>query len=261
MSVVYAVTILIPIYYLVISSLKTDPEILSSPLAWPRHLLFGNYTQAIRDAGLTHALGVSIGVTVAAEILTLLLALPAAYAVGRITLPSARVVEAFFGLGFLIPAFAIMVPVFLIAVHAQLLNNPIMLVLFYPAMRLPLSVLVLSVYFRQIPAELEEVAQLDGAGRISRLVHVLLPVLRPGLITVIILNFVEFWNEYLFAFVLLGSDNQTAQVAVPTLASEHSDNFQLLAAGTLVTLIPIYIVFIVFQRRLTEGMLSGAIKG
>jgi multiple sugar transport system permease protein len=261
MAGVYSLAIVLPLYYLFVSSFKTMPEILTSPLAVPPSFDATNYASANRQVDLGRAMLMSTLITAGAEVITLALAFPAAYAIGRVRSRFGAVIETFFGLGFLVPVFAILVPVFLLAAATGLLNSPLILVLFYPAVRLPLSVLILASYVRQIPVELEESAFVDGGSKIQSMWHIVLPLTRPGIVTVLILNFIDIWNEYLFALILLSYQNKTAQVAVPLLKSEHASNFGLMAAGAIITMIPIYLVFILIQGRLTKGLLAGSLKG
>ncbi len=260
-SIVYATLIVLPLYYLVVSSFKDTPQILTAPLSLPTSPSLDNYAVAQDQVDLAHAMWISAIVTCGAELVTLALAFPAAFAIGRVRSRMGAMLERFFGLGFLVPAFAVLVPIFLLAAAVGLLNSPLILVLFYPATRLPLSVLVLATYVRQIPLELEESATVDGATRWQVMWRIFFPLTRPGIITILVLNFVDIWNEYLFALVLLSSQDKTAQVAVPLLQSVHSANFGVLAAGSIVTLVPVYFVFIFFQGRLTKGLLAGSVKG
>ena len=140
-----------------------------------------------------------------AEILTLVLAFPAAYAIARIQTRLGAMVEALFALGFLIPAMAILMPVFLTAIRLGLLYNPLMLIIFYPATLLSLTILLLASQLRGIPKELEESAIIDGASHLQLIWYVFLPMARPAVITCLLLNFLSVWNEYLFALILLNT--------------------------------------------------------
>ncbi|MCZ7536124.1 MAG: carbohydrate ABC transporter permease [Acidimicrobiia bacterium] len=211
--------------------------------------------------GLVAAIGNSLLITTGAELLTLILAFPAAYAVARIPVVLAAPIETLFGLGFLIPAFAVLVPVFLMAAATGLLYHPLALILFYPATRLPISIILLAAYLRAIPRELEEAAQIDGASRWASIGASSFRWLAPGVIMVIVLNFIAIWNEFLFAFILLDSDNRTVQSrrAAPALGARAVD-FGLVAAGVVISLAPVYVVFILFQRRIQRGLLAGSVK-
>ncbi|MEJ3652978.1 carbohydrate ABC transporter permease [Actinomycetes bacterium KLBMP 9759] len=258
----YALLLVIPLFYLVVSSFKQNVSIFTRPFAIAVETGWDNFTAAIERAGLVQATANSLLVTVLAEVLTLALAIPAAYALARSTGRVAAIVERFFGLGFLIPGFAALVPTVLLAVQLGLFQTRTFLVLFLPAGALPLSVIMLTQFMRTVPPALEEAASLDGASRLQILMKVYVPITMPGIATVVILNFLNFWNEYLFALVLAGPDPvvRTTQVALPSLISQNNTEYGVLAAGTLLTLVPVFIVYLVLQRRMERAMLSGAVK-
>lgn len=260
-SALYALVVLIPLYYVVVSAFKTNLTIFTQPLALPKTLSFFNFIRAQEVAVLNRAMLISVGVTVGAEIVTLLLAFPAAYAIARIRTRLAPLFEYIFSLGFLIPALAMLVPVYLMVVKLGLLYQPVSLVIFYPATKLSVTVILLASYLRTIPLELEESAQLDGASRLQMLLYVFFPLARPGVITVLILNFIDFWNEYLFALILLNQRNRTLQIALTIIKTDRSMDYGLVSAGIVMVVIPVCIVFILFQEQIVKGIYAGALKG
>lgn len=259
-ATLYALTIIIPFYYVLISSFKSNAEIFNAPLGLPSTLNFENYVLAQERVNILVTMHTSIVVTVATLILTMLIGFPAAYAISRIPTAIAPITEAFFGLGFLIPTFALILPVFLIAAGTGLLYNPLYLIIFYTAVRTPLTVILLASHMREIPIELEEAAVIDGATRLDLIRHIFLPLTRSGLATVTVLNFIFAWNEYLFALILLSGDIRTLQLVIPLLRSERLVDYGLVAAGIVISLVPIYVIFIAFQERVIAGMLSGSVK-
>ena len=256
----YAAMILVPLYYTVINSFKTNQTIFDSPLSPPTSLSLHNYSDALSMANLGSAFVNSGSITSGSELVTLLLAIPAAYGIARIPCRLSRAIERIFGVGFLIPAFAVLVPTFLLAVYSQLLYSRLFLILFYPAMVLPLSVLVIAQFMRTIPLELEEAAEVDGARRHHILLQVILPLSLPGVVSVIILNFVTFWNEFLFALILTDGSTQTVQVAVPSLADPRGEDYALVAAGVILSLIPVYLLYVIMQGRMQKALVAGALK-
>lgn len=257
---VYAFVILVPLYFLFISAFKSNTAIFLDPLGLPKNLSFQNFIDAFQQGGLLHALIISIILTVCAELLTLVLAFPAAYAIARIKTRMSSILESIFSLGFLIPALAILMPVFLTALKLGLLYNPLMLIIFYPATLLSLTVLLLSSQLREVPRELEESAVIDGASHLDLIRFVFLPMARPAIVTLLLLNFLSVWNEYLFALVLLNSNNKTIQIAVTTLKGERVIDYGLIAGGVIISMIPIILIFIFAQEKIMQGMFVGAVK-
>ncbi len=260
-SIIYALIIIIPLYFVVISAFKNNPEIIKTPLALPSSVDLSKFIQAQANVNLLHAIMISTVVTIGAELVTFLLAFPAAYAVARIPTRLSAVVEAIFAIGFLIPGLAILMPIYLMTAKAGLLYHPIALVIIYPAFNLPLSMILLAGFMRKIPHELEESAVIDGANVLQIIFYIFLPLSAPGIITVLVLNFINIWNEYLFALILMDSDNRTIQLATALLrANQRSVDYGLISAGVVMSMIPVFIVFILFQEKIMAGMLAGAIK-
>jgi multiple sugar transport system permease protein len=259
----YAAILIIPFYYFIASSFKTNEEIFESPLALPTSWDFSNFTTALRQADLGLAVANSALTTVAALILTLLLALPAAFALARATGRVGRIIETVFSLGFLIPSFAALFPTFLLAAALGLFHTRTFVVLLLPATALPLSIVILTAFMRTIPRELEEAASMDGATTLQVLRQVYLPICIPGIATVLLLNFLSFWNAYLYPLILIGPDTsqRTIQVALPTLKVDAGTDYGVLMAGTLLTLLPVYLVYTILQKQMQKALVSGAIKG
>ncbi len=258
---IYALIVLIPLYYIFVSAFKSNSEIFGSALSFPESFSLVNFFKAEKTADLTSAMLTSLLVTTLSELVALLLGFPAAYAIARIRTKLTKWVAGFFSIGFLIPAFAMMVPVLVMVSKMGLLYSPLALVVFYPAWRLPFTVIVMVSYLKTVPRELEESAEIDGASRFSMLWHIFFPLTTPGLITVVILNFISIWNEFLFALILLSQKSRTIQVAISLLKSERLVDYGMLTAGVLFSIVPILIVFFIFQRRIIGGTYVGAVKG
>lgn len=260
LSILYALLIVVPVLFVGLSAFKDNASIFAKPLGLPQQLRFTKFILAQQNVNLLRAIAVSFLVTTGAEALTLLLAFPAAYGIARLRIRLASFAEALFALGFLIPPLAILMPIYLMTARAGMVNNPLALIVFYPALRLPISVILLASYLRKLLVELEASAQIDGASVLQTIPLIFFPLSAPAVVTVVILNFIDIWNEYLFALILMSSDNRTVQVAVSLLKNQRSIDYGLIAAGVVTSLVPVYTVFLVFQERIMQGMLRGALK-
>ncbi len=260
---IYAAVLIVPFYYFIVSAFKTNEQIFESPLALPTSWSFDNFVTATQQAELGLAVANSALTTIGALAVTLLLALPASFALARATGRAGKIVEGAFSLGFLIPSFAALFPTFLLAAALGLFHTRTFIVFLLPATALPLSVVILTAFMRTIPRELEEAAAIDGATTFQVLRHVYLPICTPGIATVLLLNFLSFWNAYLYPLILIGPDTaqRTIQVALPTLKVDAGTDYGVLMAGTLLTLLPVYLVYTVLQRQMQRALVSGAIKG
>ncbi|GHS84738.1 transporter [Actinomycetota bacterium] len=259
----YTALLVVPIYYLVVSAFKTNLGIINDPFSPFTGLVLTNFEKAWTQASLGPALLNQAYLTVGANVLTLALAVPAAYALARARGSIGTMVERTFSLGFLVPGFAALVPTVLLAIAVDMFHTREFLILFLPASAMPLSVILLTQAMRAVPKELEESAVLDGAGQWRVLRSVFLPLAMPTVTVVTILNFLGFWNEYFFSLVIIGPDPalRTAQVALPTLSLANASQYGVLAAGIVITLVPVYVMYAFFADKMEGAVLAGAVKG
>ncbi|MEV7403032.1 carbohydrate ABC transporter permease [Streptomyces sp. NPDC091267] len=258
----YAALLVVPLYYLLVSAFKTNDQIFGSPFSLPTSLSLHNFGEAFSSADLGPAVVNSVLVTVLSLALTLALAIPAAFAIARTEGRLGAFVERVFSLGFLVPTFAALFPTFLLAAATGLFHTRMFMVLFLPATAMPLSVVILVQFMRTIPHEMEEAARLDGASTFAVLRHIYTPMCMPGIATILLLNFLTFWNEYLYSLVIIGPDpeQRTVQVALPTLKSLTGTDYGILTAGTVLTLVPVWVVYTVLQKRMQQALVNGAVK-
>ncbi|GAA3716013.1 carbohydrate ABC transporter permease [Streptomyces tremellae] len=258
----YALLLLVPLYYLLVSAFKTNDQIFAAPFSLPTSLSPRNFGHAFTTAGLGSAIVSSALVTAVALLVTVVLAVPAAFAVARSEGAFGAAAERIFSLGFLVPTFAALFPTFLLAAATGLFHTRLFMTLFLPATALPLAVVILVQFMRTIPREMEEAARLDGATTLALLRHVYTPLCLPGIATVVLLNFLSFWNEYLYSLVIIGPapHQRTVQVALPTLRALTGTDYGVLTAGTVLTLIPVWVVYTVLQKRMQQALVSGAVK-
>lgn len=275
---VYAALLALPIYYLVVSAFKDNNQIFLNPFALPARQMFvtrpggyrefeplgfQNFQEAWEVVFMGQALRNSFVITIGAVILTLVLCVPAAYAIARSRGTIVLWMERYFSLGLLIPGFAALVPAVLLAIELGLFQTRTFLVLIYPAGALPLSVILLTQFMRTIPRELEESALVDGASQFQILTRVYVPLTGPGIAAVVILNALGFWNEFLYALIITGINPEirTVQVAITGLQRESTTEFGVLAAGVLISLIPVYLLYVFLNRQMESALTEGAVKG
>jgi len=259
---VYALILAIPVYYLVVSAFKSNVDIFDSPFGLPKQWIWTNFASSWQRAGLGQALLNSVLISGVAVALTLGLAVPAAYGLARSENRLAKWITGTFALGFLIPPFAALIPTVLLAIQMDLFYTREFLILFLPAGALPLSIILLTQFMKTIPKELVESASMDGAGNRTILMKMFIPLAMPGIISVTILQVLGFWNEYLFSLTITGTGAKvrTVQVALPSLISEAT-NYGILAAGTVISLLPVYLAYSLLQKRMQEALTAGALKG
>lgn len=231
----------------------------------------------------------SVLVTALALALLLVVALPASYVLSRFKFRGRRVLSVAFMGGLFINVNYIVVPIFLMLVDGNkglaslmeslrveegspvynlfgngfFLNNHFILALVYASTALPFTIYLLSSYFQTLPKDFEEAAYVDGSGYFHTMVKVIMPMAKPSIITVILFNFLSFWNEYIIAMTLTSGDFQTLPVGLMNLmkAQNASAQYGQMYAGLVIVMLPTLILYIAVQRQLTQGMTVGGIKG
>lgn len=259
----YALLLALPLYFILISSFKNNTQIFSNGFGLPESWSLDNFTAAWTRVTLGPAMLNSAWVTVLSLFFLVVVSLPAAYGLARSQGRLGLMVERAFAAGFLIPGFAALVPTVLLAIALSLYRTHAFLVLAYVAGAIPLSVILLTSYMRAIPRELDESARIDGANQFQVIWYVYGPIVMPALSTILLINFINIWNEYLISLVILGPvpENRTVQVALPTIITRVQADYGVLAAGSVITLIPIYLTYLILRRRMEEALVQGAAKG
>lgn len=253
-----------PLLWLLSASFKSTGELNSLavnliPAEWD----FSNYTTALERQNLITAAGNSLLVSVATMVITVLLSMPMAYALARLKgrLRAAGTVWILTSQVF--PTILIIIPLFLVLRSINLNDTLFGLILVYVTFTLPFTLWMLQGYVAAIPAELEEAGEMDGASRLTILRTIILPLLAPGLVATAMFTFVSAWNEFFLALVLLQSPElYTLPIALRSfLGAEGQTQLGPLAAGAILATIPSLIIFGILQKKLTGGMLAGAVKG
>jgi raffinose/stachyose/melibiose transport system permease protein len=252
-----------PLVLLVITAVRPLSDFIAhGPLSWPDTFTFqnfadawniGNFATTYRNSAILLIMKVPIGVFLSAML---------AYALAKLRIRfGAAIMYAVF-LGLTIPIYITIVPVFVLMRSAGLTDNLLGLVGPYLAFGIPFEVLVLQSFFRQIPDEIIEAAKIDGAGPWRIFLVIVLPLSVPALVTVLILDAVATWNEFLFALILLNSDaHKTIPVGLLNFQGQFSSNNTGLAAGILIAVVPILIAYTFLQRWIVGGLTAGASKG
>lgn len=259
-----SLSVLFPLFWSVFSSFKTTPEFFKDPWALPSHINWENYIRAWNQVDLGTNFMNSLFVTLVVVAATTLLGAMTAYACTRLGLKAGRMVTMYYLMGMFVPTILCVVTIFLQMRDLHLLDKTFGLILLYIALSMPFTVFVLSGFFRTLPHELEEAALIDGCGPMRTFWQIMLPLAKPGLATVCIFNFLSIWNEYVLASVIiLDKEKITLPVALVALkaTSEYSADWGALFAGLVIVMIPLIIIYLTFQKHITSGVTTGAIKG
>jgi trehalose/maltose transport system permease protein len=252
-----------PFYWAVVSSLESGSALFQVDF-WPPAPAWDNYVAVFREQPFGRNILNSIFVAVSTVLLSLVLAVLAAYALGRIQFRG-RLPLLFTVLGVsMFPQIAVLSGMFELVRALGLYNNLLSLTLSYMIFTLPFTVWVLTTFMRELPKELEEAAIVDGARPYAVVTKVFLPLMGPALVTTGLLAFIAAWNEFLFALTFtLSSEMRTVPVAIALIsgASAHELPWGNIMAASVVVTVPLIVLVLIFQRRIVSGLTAGAVKG
>jgi ABC-type glycerol-3-phosphate transport system permease component len=257
-----SVTTIYPLLFMLFTALKSRKEyVLTNQYGLPAHPTLANFVNAWVYSKVGHYVGNSAIVVVAGVIVSWVVCSLAGYALSHLQFPGRRAMfYAILGSMMIAPQ-VIIIPVYTMLIHLDLLNKHAGLVLVYVTFATPFGTYLLTSYFRSIPAELVEAAQVDGANHLQILWRVMMPIAKPALLTLGIFNFLWMWNELLFSLLILQDDSvRTLMVGVANLRGQYTTNIPLLSAGLFLAATPVLIVFFLFQAQLAKGMTMGAVK-
>ena len=269
-----AISIVVPVGWVFLASIKENSEFYGNPWTMPKGFYFQNFIDAFEKAQMGEYFLNSILVTALALGILLVVALPAAYVLARYRFFGSRLFNIMFMGGLFINVNYIVVPIFLMFVDADkflrnlggdgfFLNNLFIVALVYAATALPFTIYLLSGLFVTIPHDYEEAAYMDGCGYFRTMVQIMMPMAMPSIITVILFNFLSFWNEYIISMTLLTKGSKTLPVGLMQLmqAQKAAANYGQLYAGLVIVMLPTLILYILVQKKLTQGMSLGGLKG
>jgi len=260
----YALLVIYPMVWLVLTSLKDSWSIFKNPWAIPETLKFVNYP----NAWIKGALGLKFLNSLVIDSLSLLFILclssMAAYVLARFRFWGNRFIYYLFLSGMILPVFLGIVPLFILMQKMKLLNTRIGLGVIYVSYSLSFTIFILCGFFKTLPKELAEAAVIDGCSPFALFWKVMLPLAKPGLVTAGIFVFIGLWNEYPLALVLISSDKlQTLPLGLAnlTMTLKYQSDWGALFAGLVIAVLPTVILYILFQKQIQAGLTAGAIKG
>jgi ABC-type glycerol-3-phosphate transport system permease component len=254
---------LFPFAWMALSSIKTLGDLYTVPPVWlPETPSLENYRKVLFESNVPRYFLNSVVISFGATAIALILAVFAAYGFARFNFRGKPAYQAFILVGQLLPTAAIIVPLFITLRWLGLVNTYLGLILVYMILTLPLSVWMLTSYFKAIPVELEEAAIIDGASRLGVLFRVTLPLSLPGVVAIVIYAFVTTWNEFIFALVLAQDARvKTLPIGIAEFTTEFNTDWGAVMAASLIMTLPIAILFFAMQRLFIGGLTAGAVKG
>ena len=252
-----------PLIWIIMSSFKSNKEILSSAFALPSSFGLSGYKAALDMAPIFKFYGNSIIISVLSTLLNVVVVVSmAAYVLARHKFKGTTFVTLLLSVSLLIPTAALLMPIYKIMTAIGLFDTRTGLILVYAALGLPTSLFIFKSYFQSIPKELEEAACIDGAGFFRTFFVIVFPLAKPGLATGAILQFLTSWNEFMFALILTKSTSvRTLPLALNYFTSQFSFNYTAMFAALTMVILPSIIIYILLQEQITSSMVEGSVKG
>jgi ABC-type glycerol-3-phosphate transport system permease component len=258
-----ALVMVTPFIYMVSTSFKAQAYVLTFPPQFiPNPATIDNYVQALTTQNFGLYFLNSIIVSVTATTASVLVSSMMAYAFARFRFPGRELIFRLLLIGLIVPAMMLIIPQFILAKQLHLLDSLLGLIVFYTAGTLALNTFLLRGFFESIPWELDQAMQVDGANSWIRYWRLAIPLAKPALATATIFTFLSCWDEFAWALTIINSpEHLTLPVAIQLFQGQNATQWGLVFAASLVAVIPVIIVFLVFQRYFVQGLTAGAVKG
>lgn len=256
------IIVILPLAWLVSTSLKTQAEVTYNPWGLPKSLQFINYVKAWEGSSMDKYLINSVYTALLTIVLTVVTCTPMAYVLSRFRFKGNRLLYYFVIAGMMIPIHSAIIPLYILAQNLNMKNSLSALSLIYGAFRIPVSVFILESFMSMIPRELEECALIDGCSVSKIFFRIIAPLTKDGIVTVSILSLLACWNELMVAMLLISKpDTKTLPIGLMGFITEYNSQYTQLAAGLIIAIVPGIIFYIFAQERIQKGLIAGSIKG
>jgi raffinose/stachyose/melibiose transport system permease protein len=254
--------IIIPLIWVIFLTFKDRRAFFLDPLGIPKNFDFANYRAAMKTVNIGRGYLNSLILTFGSMALTMLISIPASFALSRFDFKARNFIYTAFSMGVVIPIFTAIYPTYLISLFGGIVNTRISVILPMTAFMLPTSLILMVGYFKTIPKELEEAVVIDGGGVWTLLFRIFLPLCLPIISTAGTFMFLGGWNDFAMPYVLLNKDRlKPLTVLMTFFQGQYGTNYPAMAAGLVLSMLPVLVVYAIFQRYVIEGMTAGAIKG
>ncbi|MEU0437123.1 carbohydrate ABC transporter permease [Streptomyces sp. NPDC006290] len=251
-----------PVYWMLNTAIKPAKDAIDSdPSLFPTGFTLDNFRRALDIADFWGPVGRSLIVSLSVVVIGIVVGMLAALAISRFAFRGRKVVIVGILAVQMVPLVAMIIPVFLLLNDLHQYDKLSGLILTYLTFILPFTVWTLRGFIVNIPKELEEAAMVDGCSRTGAFIRVVFPLLAPGMVATSVYAFIQAWNEYLYALMLLSQQNQTATVWLGNFTTKHGTEYAPMMAGSTMMAVPIVVLFLLVQRKMAAGLTAGAVKG
>lgn len=261
LAVAYAILSLFPLFVMIASSLKPNLEIFTNPLALPTKPTLASYETLFVKLNYAAYIKNSVFVSVVTLVLLIVFSVMASYYLARFKFKWNGMLFMYFLIGMMLPIKLGLVPLFLLMKDLHLVDSLWSIILLHVGSGMPMAVLILTGFFRTLPVELEEAARVDGASNRTMLTRILLPLMKPAIGTVTIINFIGVWNEFFFPMIFIQDEaKKTIPLGMLKLFGEFTTDWSVLFAGLTLSSLPMIVIFAFASRQFMDGLTAGAVK-
>ena len=254
--------VLIPLFWVLMNSLKSKSQYLIDPNGFPKELMFSNYLEAFKTINMPTLYKNSFFLSIVSVAGALLFTAPASFVLARYKFKINKSIYAFFLIGMMIPLNAAIIPLFVNLKSLGLTNSYLGVIIPYIAFQTPMGIFLITNYMKGIPDDIEEAAILDGCNNLQLMGHIFIPISKPIFATYTIITFMAIWNEFLFALVFLTGDQyKTVSLGLAAFRGQYDTNTTCMLAATIMAMLPMIIVYILLHDQIIKGMTAGATKG
>jgi N-acetylglucosamine transport system permease protein len=261
---VAAAVVILPLIWVFLTSLKSNQDFYVNVWGLPKEWMWGNYVRAWVKGNIGTAAINSIFVTVGSLLVCLLCSTTTAYALSRFSFRLGRSLRKIYIAAIMVPSIIVLIPQYFMLINLKLIDSLFGLILVYGLSSVPFTTFVLYGFFQTLPHEIEEAAMIDGAGYIRTFRQIMLPLAQPGVITVMVINFIDYWNEYYKAITYISSsEKMTLPVGLVIFSqqSQYRVDWGGLMASNILMIVPAIVVYCIFQKTIQKGLTAGAVKG
>ena len=264
-AIVFLILFLLPLYWTLVTSLKTETEIFRiPPTLWPQTLNTTSYAAQLEmgDFNMFSSFGNSMVISLSAMSIAVILAVPAAFAIGRYRFRGKKLIILTFLLTQMLPVSVLLTPMFITFKNLKLISNWLSVILADATIGIPFSILILKSYFATIPHELEDAAAMDGCNRVGSFFRIFMPICIPGIVVCAIFSFLYAWGDLAYGMTLIQKQTlRPITAGIFNFLGQYGTKWSYLTAFAIVTIIPVALIFLFMQKYIISGLTSGAVKG
>lgn len=256
------IAVLFPIYWMINTSFKSDTEIyLSNPTFFPKDIVLNGYKRLFLDTPFVRSIMNSLFVSLSVAVITVFFSMLASYSIARLNIKGGKTLSRCILYTYLVPKNLLFIPLYMLLSAVGIVGSRASLIFLYPTFTIPYAMWMMIAYFKTVPKEMEDAAKVDGCNHIKTMFLVFFPLARPGIVSTFIFCFTLAWNEYLYAFVMI---TDTGAKTFPLMLSELmiDDVFAWgpLMAGSILSCLPIFLIYIFASSHVTGGITAGGVK-